>query len=151
MSYFTIEELTKSETAKALDIDNTPPEDVKRNLEELIDILNGIREGWTILCKEKGWGKASIIVGSGYRCPKLNAAIKGSKKSAHMLGYAADIEPSNQKNLEFYNYVKDYLLGSNIPFDQLINEKPKCGIPSWIHLGLYNSKGQQRKQIFTLI
>ena len=52
MSYFTIEELTKSETAKALDIDNTPPEDVKRNLEELIDILNGIREGWTILCKE---------------------------------------------------------------------------------------------------
>ena len=75
MSYFTIEE--QNQTAKALDIDNTPPEDVKRNLEELIDILNGIREGWTILCKEKGWGKASIIVGSGYRCPKLNVAIKG--------------------------------------------------------------------------
>ena len=32
-----------------------------------------------------------LIVISGYRCPKHNAAVGGAKKSQHMLGKAADI------------------------------------------------------------
>lgn len=33
----------------------------------------------------------------------------------------------------------------------MIREKVKNGIAKWIHLGYRNSKGEQRRQIFTLI
>jgi hypothetical protein len=36
-------------------------------------------------------------------------------------------------------------------WDQLIYEKPKNGIASWIHLGLKNKDGMQRRQKFTII
>lgn len=148
--YFSIEELTHSATADKLKIDNTPTStEVKNNLLELIDVLDGIREGWTVLCDKNNWGSASVIVNSAYRCDALNKAIGGSKTSAHVIGAAADIEPKNQRNKEFYEYCKEYL--KDKPFDQLINEKPRCGIPSWIHIGLKNRFGQQRGQIFTLV
>ena len=147
--YFSVEELTHSATADKLKIDNTPTStEVKNNLLELISVLDGIREGWTVLCGKNNWGSASVIVNSAYRCDALNKAIGGSKTSAHVIGSAADIEPKNQRNKEFYEYCKEYL--KDKPFDQLINEKPRCGIPSWIHIGLKNRFGQQRGQIFTL-
>jgi hypothetical protein len=43
-SYFTIEELCQSETAELYNIDNTPSEEIKDNLNILIDFLNPIRE-----------------------------------------------------------------------------------------------------------
>lgn len=148
--YFSVEELTHSATADKLKIDNTPTStEVKNNLLELISVLDGIREGWTVLCEKNNWGSASVIVNSAYRCDALNKAIGGSKTSAHVIGSAADIEPKNQRNKEFYEYCKEYL--KDKPFDQLINEKPRCGIPSWIHIGLKNRKGEQRGQIFTLV
>ena len=148
--YFSMEELTHSATAISKGIDNTPTStEVKNNLLELIDVLDGIREGWTVLCEKNNWGSASIIVNSGYRSDALNKAIGGSKTSAHSIGAAADIEPKNPRNKEFYDYCKEYL--KDKPFDQLINEKPRCGIPSWIHIGLKNRKGEQRGQIFTLV
>ena len=147
--YFTLDELTYSATAVKKGIDNTPTEDAKNNLIELMEVLDGIREGWTEKCKENNWGSASIVVNSGYRCNALNKAVGGSQTSAHVLGTAADIEPKNGRNKEFYDYCKEYLRDK--PFDQLINEKPRCDIPSWIHFGLKNSKGQQRGQIFTLV
>ena len=67
-----------------------------------------------------------------------------------MLGYAVDFEPVNQKNLEFWKFMVDYLKRNNIPFSQLINEKPICGVPSWIHFSINGKKGY-RKQIFTLV
>jgi len=72
MKYFTIKELTTSSTATRLKIDNTPTEEVVNNLESLVNnILDKIREAY---------GKP-ITVNSGYRCPKLNTAIGGSKTS----------------------------------------------------------------------
>ena len=44
MKYFTIEELTRSETAERLDIDNTPEDDEVEHLKELISVLDGLRE-----------------------------------------------------------------------------------------------------------
>lgn len=147
--YFSIEELTYSATAISKGIDNTPTStEVKNNLLELISVLDGIREGWTVLCEKNNWGTASVIVNSGYRSDALNKAIGGSKTSAHSIGAAADIEPKNQRNKEFYEYCKEYL--EDKPFDQLINEKPVKGIPSWIHLGLKNRKGEQRRMVFTI-
>lgn len=150
--YFTLEELTRSATADKLGIDNTPKEKyIKDNITELIEVLDGVREAWTIKCEENEWGSAAIVVNSGYRCDALNEAVKGSKTSAHVIGAAADIEPKNQKNKEFFRFLEKYLLDNHIPFDQLLSEHPdKNGVPSWIHIGLKNRQGKQRRMVFAI-
>lgn len=144
--YFTIKELTRTSTG----LPNIPNEQQLNNLEELIVVLDDIREQWTILCKQNEWGNPAIIVNSGFRSKEVNDAVGGSKTSEHLLGYAVDFEPKNQNNLEFFNFLKDYLLSNKIPFSQLINEKPINGIPSWVHLSINGLKGC-RGQIKTLL
>lgn len=47
MKYFTITELTASQTAKSRKIDNTPSEEHKEHLVELVDnLLDPLREAW---------------------------------------------------------------------------------------------------------
>ena len=80
--YFSIAELTKSETANKRKINNKPTKEVENCLNQLIDnILDPLR---------KAYGQP-IIVSSGYRCPELNKAVGGAKTSQHTLGQAADI------------------------------------------------------------
>ena len=75
------------------------------------------------------------MVNSGYRSEALNKAVKGSKTSEHMLGTAADIEPKNGRNKEFFEWMKTYVADKQ--FSQLINEYPdKNGCPSWIHISI---------------
>ena len=150
--YFTFEDMISSATADKLGIDNTPKEEyIKDNIIELIEVLDGVREAWTIKCEKECWGNPAIVVNSGYRCDALNEAKKGSKTSAHSIGAAADIEPKNQRNKEFLRFLEQYLLDNHIPFDQLINEKPdKNGVPSWIHIGLKNRQGKQRRMVFAI-
>ena len=82
MKYFTIEELTRSTTARQRGIDNTPSQQVIDNLTALVNnVLDPLRQAW---------GKP-IHVNSGYRCPALNKAVGGVPHSQHMLGEAADI------------------------------------------------------------
>ena len=134
--YFTINELTRSDTANRLKIDNEPKEEAtKDNIKELMLFLDGVREGWTEECKVKGYGDAAIVVNSGYRSEALNKAVKGSKTSEHLLGTAADIEPKNGRNKEFFEWMKTYV--EDKQFSQLKNECPdKTGRPQWIHLGI---------------
>ena len=150
--YFTFEELTYSATAEQLKINNKPTStEVLNNINQLITILDAIREVWTDLCTKKDWGDGAIIVTSGYRSRALNIAINGATNSSHMIGTTADILPKNGKNKEFFDFLDLYLLTNNIPFDQLINEKPDTnGIPSWIHFSLKNRKGEQRRTVFTI-
>lgn len=127
MKYFTIDELTKSDTAKRLKIDNTPNEEQLRNLERLIEeILDPIREKF---------GKP-IMVSSGFRCKALNDAVKGSKTSDHLAGAAADIFCLNNEGL-FY-LICNMAAQGKIKFGQLINEKQF----SWIHISLPTVKHQ---------
>ena len=134
--YFTINELTRSDTANRLKIDNEPKEEAtKDNIKELMLFLDGVREGWTEECKDKGYGDPAIMVNSGYRSEALNKAVKGSKTSEHMLGTAADIEPKNGRNKEFFEWMKAYL--DDKQFSQLINEYPdKENNPKWIHISI---------------
>lgn len=136
MKYFTIEELTRTSTG----LDNIPNEQELNNLEELIEILDGIREAWG----------SAIRVNSGFRSEEVNKAVGGSKTSAHRIGSAGDLEPVNGNMKAFQDFVPNYFKEHNIAFDQIIKEKPKNGIASWLHLGLKNSKGQQRGQVFAL-
>lgn len=132
MKYFTIEEMTKSSTAKAKDIDNTPSQEILAKLQKLIEaILDPLRE----------WYGKPIKVNSGYRCEALNKAV-GSKanNSQHLFGEAADITAgSKEENKKLFEYIKD-----NLPFDQLINESDF----SWIHVSY--REGRLRKQVLAL-
>lgn len=135
-SYFTIDELSSSETATRYKINNTPNLETTSNLNQLIAFLNPLRAAWG----------SAINVNSGYRSEKLNSMLGGSKTSAHKIGYAADLFPSNGKFDEFKKFIVRYL--SNKMFDQCIIEK--SGKSQWIHLGLYNNKRQQRRMIFNI-
>ena len=134
--YFTINELTRSDTANKLKIDNEPKEEAtKDNIIELMHFLDGVREGWTEECEDKGYGDAAIVVNSGYRSEALNKVVNGSKTSEHLLGTAADIEPKNGRNKEFFEWMKAYL--DDKQFSQLINEYPdKENNPKWIHISI---------------
>lgn len=135
MKYFTIKELTKSSTAEAKGIDNTPTPEVERNLTALVDnILDGVREIY---------GKP-ITVNSGYRCPELNKAVGGSATSDHVKGFAADITCSNKKeNAILFDIIKNTFI-----FDQLIWEKGNDQYPDWVHVSF--NPNRQRKQILKL-
>lgn len=124
--FFTKSELTRSDTARILKIDNTPTPEALAALDALMwNVLDPIR---------RMWGKP-IIVNSGYRCPKLNAAVGGSATSQHMKGEAADITAGDPtKNKELF----DMIAQSAIPFDQLIDEKNY----RWIHVS-YRPNGRR--------
>lgn len=77
---FSLAELIHSDTATRLGIDNSPSDEILDNLHTLASGLERVR---TFLQKP-------IRINSGYRCPKLNAAVKGAKESAHLRGLAAD-------------------------------------------------------------
>lgn len=131
--YFTINELTKSATAQRLHIDNNPTQEVKDNLNKLIDnVLDPLRELY---------GKP-IIVNSGYRCTKLNKAIGGAKNSQHLVGQASDIrtvQNTKESNKELFELIKN----SKLPFDQLINEYDY----NWVHVS-YSPRN--RRQVLTI-
>lgn len=131
MKYFSIKEMTKSNTATAKGIDNTPDQTITDNLTKLIEaVLDPLRE----------WYGKPIIVNSGYRCKALNKAIGGAKSSQHMLGEAADITVgSKEENEKLFDYIKD-----NLEFDQLINESDF----SWVHVSY--REGRLRKQVLEL-
>ena len=120
MKHFTMNEMTRSATAKRYGIDNTPDAEAKGNLKALVEkILDPLREAWG----------APIIVDSGYRCPRLNKIVKGSANSQHLLGQAADIHtvsdrPADNKRLF------DLIRQLKLPFDQLIDEYGY----NWIHV-----------------
>lgn len=124
MSHFTLNELTKSATAKRLKIDNTPTEKVLKNLVELIDkVLEPLR---------KAYGKP-IIVTSGYRCPKLNKAVGGSATSQHVLGQAADIRSVSddpKENKVIFDTAKRLIEEGKIKVGQLIDEYSY----NWVHI-----------------
>lgn len=90
------------------------------------------------------WG-SGLVVTSGYRCEELNLRKGGKKTSAHCIGAAADIIPSNGKREEFILFAKKWIDTHDVPFDQLINENW-----GWLHIGLKNQKGEQRREIFRL-
>ena len=95
--YFTIKEMTKSQTAELYHIDNTPTKEVVENLKKVMYILDMVRVHM---------GKP-IFINSGYRCKKLNEMIGGVQKSMHTKGLAADFRTEGKEDInrmfEFLN------------------------------------------------
>jgi hypothetical protein len=128
MRYFTLQELTRSATARRLGIYNTPPASAVKALNELVDnVLDPLREAWG----------GPIQVNSGYRCPALNKAVGGSPYSQHQRGEAADITVGTPSaNRRLLALIKRL----DLPVDQCIDEKG-C---RWIHVS--HRKGHNRRQ-----
>ena len=127
---FVLSEITRSNTAKRLDISNEPTKEHLENMQRLIsNLIQPMRD-------ELG----PIRISSGYRNPSLNRAIGGSRSSQHCKGQALDIqfwEMGKMNNKVIY----DFILDSNMEFDQMINEFDFA----WIHISL-KDKGN-RKQV----
>lgn len=135
--HFTLAELTRSQTAKRLDIANNPSDVEIKCLKDLCEnILEPVRVHF---------GKP-IIISSGYRSPALNKANGGASTSQHVKGQAADIEIDGVPNAAIYSYIF-----KNLDFDQLIAEKLKSndGSAGWIHVS-YN-KGKNRGEALSFL
>ena len=86
--FFSLEEFTRSSTAKRLKIDNTPSDEVIRNIQYGVQmVLDPLRR---IL-------QAPIIITSGYRCSALNKAVGGVANSWHTKGNAADLRIKDEE------------------------------------------------------
>jgi len=133
---FSLKELTKSDTATRLGIDNTPDEETIDNLKTLCDkVLQPVREHF---------GK-SVTVNSGYRSPELNSspAVGGSKTSDHCKGMAADIEIAGIANADLAQWIMD-----NLDYTQLILEFYTQGIPDsgWVHVS-YDPNNLKKQEL----
>lgn len=129
---FTLAELTTT-SKKA---DNTPTAQALEHLKELCqNVLQPLRDKY---------GKG-INITSGYRSAAVNKLVGGSTTSAHSVGYAADTKPSNGNMVEYQKLVLEWAKTNK--FDQIIIEYPKNYVAQWIHIGIKNRSGQQRRQI----
>lgn len=115
--HFSLAELTVSATAARKGISNSPPPLVIDTLILTADRMEKVR---ALL------GDHPIIVLSGYRSPAVNAAVGGSKSSAHMTGHAVDfICPRFGTPAQVAAHLAKHLVG----FDQLIEE-----FGEWVHV-----------------
>lgn len=132
---FTLHELTKSETALRLGMENDPDDEALENLKKLVEnVLQPVRDAY-------GRG---VKVNSAFRHPDVNKAVGGSTTSDHCKGMAADIEIPGVPNAELAQWIAD-----NLEFRQLILEFYTPGIPDsgWVHVA-YN-ENDNKKQIMT--
>lgn len=139
MKHFTFSEFERSERAAELNIDNRMPELVEAHVVELVDILlDPLREAWG----------GPLTVSSGYRCPELNRAVRGSATSAHLAGWAADLVPASDdpRGVQgLVDFAAEWLTATGLPFDQLIDERSDRR--RWLHIGIRNLKGKQRREM----
>lgn len=109
------------------------------NLYDTAHLLDGLREMFG----------QPIRITSGYRSAAVNAAVGGSKTSAHRKGMAADIQPwkNTKKNMrELASICRQLVKSLSTPVDQVIiytqdgkdNENIK-----WIHIGFSDNPRHQ--------
>jgi uncharacterized protein YcbK (DUF882 family) len=136
--HFTTAEFEHSNTAQANHINNTIPEALLPNLENLCEqVLEPLR----------AHVQEPITISSGYRSPELNHAVGGAKNSQHTAGEAADIYTDDiQKLRDWYRYIQQHC-----PYDQLLWEKASgASLHPWIHVSLKRDPSLNRHQSFSL-
>lgn len=127
---FALSEITHSNTAKRLGIENEPTETHLQNMQHLVDdLLQPLRDA-----------VGPIRISSGYRNPSLNRAIGGSRSSQHCKGQALDVQFWSKGKMD-NKVIYDWILQSKLEFDQMINEFDFA----WIHISL--KAEDNRKQV----
>ena len=133
--HLSLGEITKSQTATRLGIDNTPTVTHMIALRAIAEnIFEPIRKHFGV----------AIGVSSGYRSKSLNDAIGGSSRSQHCHGQALDIDADiygRITNGELFRYIRH-----GLDFDQLIWEFGDDNDPAWVHVSFVND-GTNRGEI----
>lgn len=125
--HFTLEEMTLSQTASRLGLDNTPSTAVLENLKSTALRMEAVR---SLL-------NQPILVSSGYRSTAVNAAVGGVADSAHVQGWAVDfIAPGFGDPLDICKAIA----ATNLEFDQVIQEG------TWVHISFAPA---MRRQLLT--
>jgi hypothetical protein len=130
---FTLSEFTDSQTAARKGLDNTPTGQNLENVRRTAETMEKVR---ALL------GDKPILISSGYRSSKVNAAVGGSKSSAHMSGLAVDFScPGFGTPKHICKTLASHM--RELGIDQLIHE-----YDTWVHLGL--SAGAPRHMAMTI-
>ena len=123
--HFSLAEMTASDTAARLGIDNTPQADVLETLKHTATGLEAVR---ALL-------GAPLLVSSGYRSPALNKLVGGQANSQHCTGEAADFTAQQFGTPE---QIVARLVASQLTFDQVILEFNR-----WVHISFGGSMRRQ--------
>jgi len=114
--YFTLEEMTRSQTAARRGLPNQPTAKQLESLKALVrNVLDPLREAL---------GRP-VNINSGFRSEAVNKAVGGSSSSQHRYGEAADIVVPGLTVEQVVARIRSL----NLPFDQLIDE-----FGSWVHV-----------------
>jgi hypothetical protein len=124
--HFSLSEALHSQTASRMGIANDPTIDILDNMKAAASMMEQVR---TLLDSKP------ILISSWYRSPALNAAVKGSQGSAHLLGWAIDFTAPKFGTV---NQIIDRIRSSGLAYDQVINEWNGA----WCHLSL-DPRGRQ--------
>jgi len=136
---FSLAEMTKSQTATRMGMDNNPSEDEVENLRLLCErVLQPVRDHFNHV----------VTISSGYRNELLSKKIGSSSTSQHCAGEAADFEIFGTPNNEVSDWIKE-----NLMFDQLILEYWEPGQPNsgWIHVSYKKEINSNRKEYLMAI
>jgi hypothetical protein len=128
--HFTLAELTLSQKASRLGLDNRPASDqILANLAHTAEQMELVRAFL---------GNKPITVSSGYRSPAVNRAVGGAQDSAHILGHAVDfICPAYGSPIDICRHLA---LQPTLVFDQIIQEG------TWVHISFDR---RARRQLLT--
>ena len=136
---FSLAELTKSQTAARMGLDNNPSEDETESLRLLCErVLQPVRDRFNHV----------VTISSGYRNEILSRKIGSSSNSQHCKGEAADFEIFGTPNNEVSDWIKE-----NLMFDQLILEYYEPGQPNsgWVHVSYKKEINSNRKEYLMTI
>ena len=137
--HLTLAEVTKSQTATRLGIDNDPDAHQLAALKAIAEhIFEPVRNHFGV----------PIGISSGLRSKALNKAIGGSSRSQHCHGQALDIDADiygGITNADIFHYIKN-----NLNFDQMIWEFGTDQEPAWVHVSFVDddtNRGQTLRAI----
>ncbi|WP_140985776.1 D-Ala-D-Ala carboxypeptidase family metallohydrolase [Asticcacaulis tiandongensis] len=128
--FFTLEEMTRSDTARARGIDNVPKGQLLTRLNATAKRMDSVRL----------YLGHPVIVTSGYRSAALNHAVGGASSSHHVQAYAVDFRcPAFGDPVRICSALRD----SGIRYDQLIQE-----FNQWVHISFAPTLRQQTLTAF---
>jgi zinc D-Ala-D-Ala carboxypeptidase len=132
---FTLSEMTKSDTALRLGLENEPDEQQLAALTTLCEkVLQPVRDYYNM----------GVKVNSALRTLPVNRAIGSGDNSHHVRGMAADIEIPGVANADLAQYIVD-----SLDYTQVILEFYTPGIPDsgWVHVSYVPE--DLKKQVLT--
>lgn len=129
--HFSLEELTFSEKAARLGLDNSPD---KPEVDNLVLLCRFILEPL-----RSAFGRP-VVVTSGFRAPVVNKAVGGASTSHHLSGRAADIRVTGVRPIEVCRMVAKLAL----PYEQCILE-----FGSWCHVSIPLFNSPPKRELLT--